>query len=61
MITRSQSATLDFNSGNNLPQAKTRKGERMYNVGFSKVTKIWSAKPIKKEKDKSIFFEMIYR
>ena len=47
MVTRSQLATLDFNAGSDLKQATTLKGALKYNVAFSKVTQIWSAKPIK--------------
>lgn len=54
-------AVLDFNPGSELPQATTKKGEQRYNMGFSKVTKRWSTKPIKQKKDKSVFFEMIQR
>lgn len=51
MVMRSQLAVLDFNQGSDLEQAKTKTGEKKYNVGFSKITKTWSAKPIKTKKD----------
>ena len=53
MLARSQLAIMDFNEGSNLEQATTEKGEKRYNVQFSKITKSWSLKPIKKEKDRS--------
>ena len=61
MVVRSQLAALDFNQGFNLNQAQTTKGERKYNVCFSKITKSWSAKPIKEEKDKKYLHDMIER
>ena len=61
MIMRSKLAVMDFNSGSELPQAKTKDGTARFNLGFSKVTKQWSSKPIRAEKDKAIYFEMIDR
>ena len=52
-------ATMDFNEGSNLEQATTEKGEKRYNVQFSKISKSWSSKPIKKEKDKSYLHRMV--
>ena len=59
MLTKSQLAIMDFNEGSNLEQAKTEKGEKRYNVQFSKVTKNWSSKPVKKEKNRSYLHQMI--
>ena len=42
---------FDIYSGSGLEQARTKSGEKKYNVGFSKVTKTWSSKPIKAKKD----------
>ena len=47
-------ATVDFNEGSNLEQATTEKGEKRYNVQFSKISKSWSSKPIKKKKTEVI-------
>ena len=35
MVTRSQLAVMDFNSGSDLPQAKTKGGQVKYNHGYS--------------------------
>ena len=59
MVARSQLAALDFNSGSDLPQAQTVNGNPRYNVNYSKITKTWSAKPIKKKKDYNFLHEMI--
>jgi hypothetical protein len=61
MITKSQLAALGFNKGANLNQAQTADGEKRYNVCFSKITKTWSAKPVKEEKDKTYLHDMIER
>ena len=50
---------MDFNEGSNLEQATTEKGEKRFNVQFSKITKSWSLKPIKKEKDRSCLHRMM--
>ena len=52
---------MDFNSGSDLLQAKTKGGQGKYNLGYSKITKRWSSKPIKIKKDKTHYFEMINR
>ena len=44
---------MEFNEGCNLEQATTEKGEKRYKMQFSKITKSWSSKLIKKEKDRS--------
>ena len=59
MLTRSQLAIMNFNEGSNLEQATVEKGEKRYNVQFSKVTKNWSSKPVKKEKNRSYLHQMI--
>ena len=43
---------MDFNSGNDLLQPKTKGGQGKYNLGYLKITKQWSSKPIKVKKDK---------
>jgi len=50
---------MDFNEGSHLEQATTEKGEKRYNVQFSKITKNWSSKPLKKEKDRSYLHQMV--
>ena len=59
MVMRSQLAVLDFNSGYGLEQARTKSGKKKCNVGFSKITKTWSSKPIKAKKDNSYLKEMV--
>ena len=59
MVIRSQLAVLDFNSGSGLEQARTRSKDKKYNIGFSKIRKTWSSKPIKTKKDSSYLTEMI--
>ena len=59
MLTRNQFAIIDFNKAINLEQAATEKGEKRYNAQFSKITKSWSLKPIKKEKDRSYLHRMV--
>ena len=61
IVTRSQLAVMDFNAGSNLEQAETSQGKKKFNVGFSKVTNVWSAKPIKNEKDDTYLFKMVDR
>ena len=61
MIARSQLAAIDFNSGSNLVQAKTVQGNPRYNISYSKITKNWSAKPIKEKKDRNFFKDMVNR
>ena len=59
IVTRSQSAIMDFNSGSDLPQAKTRRVQGKYNFGYSQITKRWSSKAMKVKKDKTHYFEII--
>ena len=51
MLTRNQLAVMDFNEGIFLEQAATGQRDKRFNVTFSKVSKQWSAKPIKEKKD----------
>ena len=44
---------MDFNSGSNLLQAKTKGGQGKYNLGCSKITKHWSSKLVKVKRDKT--------
>ena len=60
MFDRSQLAAVDFNSRSNLVQAKTVQGNPRYNISYSiKITKNWSAKPIKEQKDRKSFKDMV--
>ena len=59
MLAKSQLAIMDFNKGSYFEEATTEKGEKRYNVQFSKITKIWSSKPIKNEKDRSYLHRMV--
>ena len=59
MLARSQLAIMDFNQGSNLEQAKTKKGEDKYKMQFSKITKTWSSKPVKKQKDRTYLQDMV--
>ena len=61
MVTRSQLAVMDFNSGSNLPQARTKGAQGKYSLGYSKIRKQWSNKPIKLQKDKTHYSEIIDR
>ena len=61
MVTRSQLAVMDFNCGSDLPQPKIIRGQEKYNLGYSKIARRWSSKPIKVKKDKTHYFEMIDR
>ena len=54
MVTRSQLAEIDFNSGSNLPQAKIKGGHGKYDLGYSKITK-------QVKRDKTHYFEIIDR
>ena len=55
MVCRSQLAAIDFNLGANLELSGRE------NLSFSKITKTWSTKPIKVNKDKNKFARMIKR
>lgn len=59
MLARSQLAVMDFNQGSNLKQAKTKDGVGRFNVLSSKITKTWTAKPIKEEKDRTYLRSMV--
>ena len=59
MLARSQPAIIDFNEGSNLAKATTGKGEKSYNMQFFKISKSWSSKTIKKEKDRSCLNRMV--
>ena len=59
MVTRSRLGVMDFNSDSNLLQAKTKGGQGKGNLGYSKITKRLSSKPIKVKKDKTHYYEMI--
>ena len=55
IVCRSQLAAIDFNLGANLELSGRE------NLSFSKITKTWSTKPIKANKDKNKFARMIKR
>ena len=59
LLTRSQLAVMDFNEGICLEQPITAQGDKRFNVTFSKVTKQWSAKPIKEKKDLGYLHRMV--
>ena len=61
MIAKSQLAAIDFNRGSDLKQAKTKSGDPMFNLSFSKVTGNWSVKPMKEKKDHSVFKDLVKR
>ena len=60
MVTRIQLAIMDFNSGSDLEQAKTREGKDRH-VVFSNVTQLWQAKPIKEKKSRDFLSKLIDR
>ena len=57
MLTRNQLAVMNFNEGIFLEQAATGQRHKRFNVTFSKVTKQWSAKPIKERRISGIYTE----
>ena len=59
MVARCKLAAIDFNQGQGLQQAKTKQGDERYNVCFSKITKTWSAKPIKETKSLTFFGNLV--
>ena len=59
MLTKSQLAVVDFNEGISLEQATTERGDKRFNVTFFKVTKQWSAEPIKEKKDLGYLHRMV--
>lgn len=59
MVARCKLAAMDFNLGQGLQQAKTKQGDERYNVCFSKITKTWSAKPIKETKSLTLFSNLV--
>ena len=61
MIARSQLATIDFNLCSELSQAETKSGEKHFNATYLKATNNWSPKPIKENKDQSVFKDLVSR
>ena len=59
MLTKSQLAVVDFNEGISLEQATTERGDKRFNVTLFKVTKQWSAEPIKEKKDLGYLHRMV--
>ena len=59
MLTRSQLVVMDFNENIFWEQASTGQGGKRFNVTFSKVTKQWSAKPIKDKRDPWYLHQMV--
>ena len=55
LVTGCKLAAIDFNQGETLDQAKAKSGDDRYYVCFSKITKNWSAKPIKDTKSLDVF------
>ena len=58
VLARTQLAVMDFNQGSNLKQARTKDGDDRFNVVSSKITKTWTAKPIKEDKDRSYLYNI---
>ena len=52
---------MDCNASNDLEQAKAMEGKERFNFSFSKVTQIWSAKPIREKKGEADLFSMMDR
>lgn len=61
MVARYQLDTMNFNQSQNLEQAKTKHGVNLANVCPSKMTKIWTVKPIKEAKDLAFFSSLVYQ
>lgn len=59
MIARTQLAVLDHNNSCNRSHAKSNSGELRYKFPYSKVSRNWSAKPIKEKKDTKYLHDMI--
>ena len=59
MVARCKLVAIDFNQGQKLEQAKATSGNNRFNVCFSKVTKSWTAKPIKEQKRMAMFWELV--
>ena len=59
IVARCQLAAINFNQGETLAQAKTKSGDDLYNVCFSKITKTWSAKPINDMKSLDVFSNLV--
>ena len=59
MVTRSQPAVMDFNAGCDLEQAKIMERKGRFDFSFSKITQVWSSKPIKENNDDAHLFCMI--
>ena len=58
MVARCKLAAIDFNKGETLEQAKTKSGDYCY-VCFSKITKTWSARPVKDTKSVDVFSNLV--
>ena len=61
MLARSQLAIIDFNLDADLEQAETSTGKKRCFQAFSKMTKSWTLKPIKRSKNRQVFQEMVDR
>ena len=61
MVARYQLDTMNFNQSQNLEQTKTKDGVNRANVCSSKMTKIWTVKPIKEAKDPVFFSSLVYQ
>ena len=52
---------MDSNAGCDLEQAKIMEGKERFDFSFSKVTQVWSAKPIEENNDDPHLFCMMDR
>ena len=59
MVAQCKLAAIDFNQGQKLEEAKTTSGNNRFNVCFLKVTKSWTAKPIKEQNRMAMFSELV--
>ena len=59
MVARTQLAVLDYNSGANVEQAKTKTGTLRYKQNFSRVTQTWVVKRIAGKKDRMYVSELM--
>jgi len=59
MIARTQLAVLDFNSGMDNQQAKTKDGTLRYKQVFSRVTQSWVVKRVMTEKKREYLYQLL--
>ena len=59
MVARCKLTAIDFSQGETLEQEITKSGNDRYNICSSKITKTWSAKPIKDTKSLDVFPNLV--